>query len=127
MLKGFYRPTEFEVAGIVWIVQTRRMIDFKLKGVTRGTEATPKHLPKERIIMLFSFRTTDAESHYLISERQCVAVVRCLPEVRWLVMGNKHPILIYSDHDALKSIMSKGQTEQGRISSSEEWSEGSQK
>ena len=75
--------------------------------------------------MLFSFRTTDAESHYVDSERECFAVVRCLAEVRWLANSNKHPVLIYSDHNALKIIMSKGQTEQGRISSSEEWSEGS--
>ena len=92
------------------------MIDSELKGVTPGTEATPKLLPNERIIMFLSFRITHAESRYVNSERECLAVVRYLAEVRWLVIGNKHPVLIYSDHDALTSIMSKGQTEKGRIS-----------
>ena len=89
---------------------------FQLQGVAAGTEATPKFLPNERVIMFLSFRLTDAESRYVNSERECLAVVRCLAEVRWLVIGNKHPVLIYSDHDALRSIMSKGQTEKGRIS-----------
>ena len=88
---------------------------FQLKGVAPGVEASPKFLPHERIVMFISFRLSDAESRYVNSERECLAVVRCLDEVRWLVIGNKYPVLIYSDHDALKSIFATGQTEKGRI------------
>ncbi len=89
---------------------------FQLRGVPTGTEATPKFLDNERIVMFMSFRLTDAETRYVNSERECLAVVRCLAEVRWMVIGNKSPVFIYSDHDALKGILNKGQTEKGRIS-----------
>ena len=62
---------------------------FQLQGVTPGTEATPKFLPNEKIIMFLSFRLIDTESRYVNSERECLAVVRCLAEVKWLVIGNE--------------------------------------
>ena len=86
---------------------------FQLQGVPAGTEASPKFLPNERVIMFLSFRLNDAETRYVNSERECLAIVRCLAEVRWLVIGSKHPVLAYSDHDALMPIMEKGQTEKG--------------
>jgi len=88
---------------------------FQLKGVPTGTEATPKLLPNERIVMFLSFRLEDAETRYSNSERECLAVVKCLAEVKWLVIGNNHPVMIYSDHEALKSIFSTGNTDQARI------------
>ena len=89
---------------------------FQLKGTPPGTEATSKFKDNERIIMFMSFRMTDAESRYVNSERECLAVVRCLAEVKWLVIGNKHPVILYSDHEALQKIFNTGQTEKGRIS-----------
>ncbi len=88
---------------------------FQLKGVSIGTEATPKLLSNERIVMFLSFRLEDAETRYSNSERECLAVVKCLAEVKWLVIGNDHPVLIYSDHEALKSIFATGNTDQARI------------
>ena len=90
---------------------------FQLYEQPPGTEADARMRPNERIIMFLSFRLNDAETRYVNSERECLAVVRCLAEVRWLVMGSPYPTMIYSDHQALKSIMSTGQTEVGRISS----------
>lgn len=89
---------------------------FQLQGQPAGTEASPKFLPNERIIMFLSFRLNDAESRYVNSERECLAIVRCLAEVRWIVIGSKYPVKVYSDHDALMPIFTKGQTEKGRIS-----------
>ena len=42
-------------------------------------------------------------------------MIRCLAEVKWLVIGNKYPFVIYSDHDALQHTddLKKGQTEKG--------------
>lgn len=90
---------------------------FQLKGVPTGTEGTPKFLPNERIIMFLSFRLEDAESRYSNSERECLAVVKCLAEVKWLIIGNDYPVMIYSDHNALQSIFATGNTDQARISS----------
>ena len=89
---------------------------FQLKGVPAGTEASPKFQSNERIIMFLSFRLNDAETRYVNSERECLAIVRCLAEVRWLVIGSKYPVKIYTDHNALQPIFAKGQTEKGRIS-----------
>ena len=55
---------------------------FQLKGTLPGTEATSKFKKNKRIIMFMSFRMTDAESRYVNFERKCLAVVRCLAEVR---------------------------------------------
>ena len=65
--------------------------------------------------MFLSFRLQDAETRCSNSERECLAVVRCLAEVRWLIMGSRYPVIIYSDHEALESIFATGQTERGRI------------
>ena len=54
--------------------------------------------------MFLSFRLADVETRYVNSERECLAVVRCLAEVRWLVMGNQHPVLVYSDHARYPSL-----------------------
>ena len=44
------------------------------------------------------------------------AVVRCLAEVKWLVMGNDYPVMVYTDHEVLKSILTKGSENSMRIS-----------
>ena len=88
---------------------------FQLHGAKPGTEATLRFQLNERIIMFLSFRLNNAETRYSNSEREYLAVVRCLAEVKWLVMDNKYPVILYSDHEALKPIFATGQTEKGRI------------
>ena len=88
---------------------------FQLHRQQAGTEATPKLRPTERIIMFLSFRLQDAETRYSNSERECFAIVKCLAEIRWMVVGSKHPVIVYTDHEALKPIFATGQTEKGRI------------
>ena len=63
--------------------------------------------------MFLSFRLTDAETQYVNSEREYLAVARYLAEVRWLETGSPHPTMVYSDHNTLKAILNKGQTEKG--------------
>jgi RNase H-like domain found in reverse transcriptase len=55
---------------------------FQLHGELAGTEAFPKHKKSERIVMFMSFRLSDAETRYTNTEREALAVVRCLAEVR---------------------------------------------
>lgn len=88
---------------------------FQLKEVLRGTEVTSKLLSNERIVMFLSFRLEDAETRYFNSERECLAVVKYLAEIKWLVIENDHSVLIYSNHEALKSIFATGNTDQVRI------------
>lgn len=60
-------------------------------------------------------KLADAETRYVNSERECLAVVRCLSEVKWLVIGSPYPVMIYSDHMALRDIFIKGDSEKARI------------
>ena len=73
-----------------------------------GTEAQPRYRSKERIIMFMSFRLSDAETRYGNTDREALAVVRGLAEVRWLVIGSPHPVKLYTDHQALELILKKG-------------------
>ena len=61
---------------------------------------------RPRINQFMPYRLSDAESRYLNTERECLAVVRCLAEIRWLVMGSPHPVLVYTDHSALQTVLS---------------------
>ena len=88
---------------------------FQLYDTSPGTEATPRWKPNERINMFLSYKLQDAETRYSNSERECYAIVKCLAEIRWLVMGSKYPVMVYTDHEALKPIFATGQTEKGRI------------
>ncbi len=88
---------------------------FQLKEVFIETEATLKLLLNERIVMFLSFRLENAEIRYFNSERKCLAVIKCLAEIKWLIIENDHSVLIYSDHEALKSIFVIENTDQIRI------------
>jgi hypothetical protein len=78
---------------------------FQLHDVPPGTEAGPEHRAAERIIMFMSFRLADAESRYSNSEREALAVIRNLAEVRWLVTASPHATMVYTDHEALKTLL----------------------
>lgn len=80
---------------------------FQLEGIEAGTEAgnSTLHRNAERIIMFMSFRLTDVETRYSNSEREALAVIRCLAEIRWIVIASKHPVLVYTDHTALKTLL----------------------
>ena len=65
--------------------------------------------------MFMSFKSQDAETRYSISKRECLAIVRCLSEVRWLIMGSKYPAIVNTDHEALASTFATGRTEKGRV------------
>ena len=57
---------------------------FQLDGIPADTEAISDAIFRvaERIIMFLSFRLSDAETRYSNSEREALAVIRCLAEVR---------------------------------------------
>ena len=76
---------------------------FQLEGMPPPSEATNSlvHRDAERMIMFISFKLEDAETRYSNSEREALAVIRCLAEVRWMVISSSYPILVYTDHEAL--------------------------
>ena len=88
---------------------------FQLVDAPPGTEATHSYKEHICIIMFMSFRLEDAETRYDTTEREALAVVRCLAEVRWLVTGSEYPTKLYTDHSALESIFTQGSDAHGRI------------
>ena len=80
---------------------------FQLENIKAYTEATNSEIHKaaERLIMFLSFRLEDPETRYSNSEREALAVVRCLAEVKWMVMASLYPTLVYTDHEALKVLL----------------------
>ena len=59
--------------------------------------------------------TLGAETRYVNSEREYLAMIQCLSKVKWLVIGNPYPVMIYSDHTTLRDIFVKGNSEKARI------------
>ena len=80
---------------------------FQLHGIPPHTEATnsAEHQEAERIIQFMSFRLSDAERRYTNPEREALAVVKGLGEIRWMVVASPYPVYVYTDHQALKTLL----------------------
>ena len=90
---------------------------FQLQDIETKVETISKLLTHERMLMFLSYRLNDAETRYSNSERECYVIVKNLAEIRWLVMSNKFPVMMYTDHETLKPMFATGQTEKERIAS----------
>lgn len=60
-----------------------------------------------RVLMFISQRFTPAESRYTNSEREALAVIKALAEARYMVLDSQFPIMIYTDHQALMTLLLK--------------------
>lgn len=88
---------------------------FQLRMSEPGTPMNKDLWADMSIELFLSFQLTPAQSRYHTTEREALAVVKALAEVRWIVKGSKVPIMLYTDHQALlKTLQSKDAT--GRIS-----------
>lgn len=70
-----------------------------------GTQASKVTIKNERIVMYLSFALTAAESKYHTTEKEALAVLRCVEECRWLIKGAAYETIVYTDHPALKHLM----------------------
>jgi len=78
-----------------------------------GTVMSSQLVGSMRIVQFISKKLLDAETRYHTTEREALAIVRCLEETRWLVNENRHSVLIYTDHECLKTAFQN--TNKGRI------------
>ena len=65
-----------------------------------------------RVVMFISQRLSDVEQRYLNTEREALAVLRGLEECRWLIVGSPFPVMVYTDHSALLTVL-KGEGTKG--------------
>ena len=67
-------------------------------------------------MQFISKKLTPEETRYHTTDREALAVVRCLEECRWLVMQVASiPVILYTDHKALVSILQNAETSSIRI------------
>jgi len=59
---------------------------------------------RERVIQFISQRFTDTKTHYLDIEKECLAILRALDEVRFIVVASRYLVVVYTDFGALVSI-----------------------
>ena len=67
------------------------------------------------IAVFMSYQFTPTQTRYHTTERECLAVVKSLDEVLWIVKGSKYPVMLYTDHQALLKVL-KSKDITGRIS-----------
>ena len=70
-----------------------------------GTISNARNRPHMRIVLFISRRLEPAETRYSNTEREALAIVRCLAEVKWLVHGSPYPVKVYTDHSALTTLL----------------------
>lgn len=92
-----------------------REVLFQLKKILTETKVILKLLSNERIIMFLLFKLENAKIKYFNSKRKYLTVVKCLTEMKWLIIENNHSVMIYSNHDMLKFIFFIENTDQTRI------------
>ena len=67
---------------------------FQLPNIPEGTNISVA-MPKEmKVVMFISKRLLSAETQYSTTEREALGILRCLEEVRWLVLGSLFPIKV---------------------------------
>ena len=64
--------------------------------------------------MFISLKLEEPKIRYYTTEREALAVVRYMAEIKCFVMGHRYPIMIYTDHQALESVMTAGTDAHGR-------------
>ena len=76
----------------------------------RGTGRQAKKLP----IAFFSKKCSPAEMNFSVTDLEGLAVIRSLDYFKDIIMG--YPIIVETDHIALKQYLSEGKDAQGRVS-----------
>lgn len=82
-----------------------RGVLFQMEGAPVGTRSSRTTYKRERAVMFMSFTLADPETCYHTTEKETLAVLKCLEEVRWLVKGSTHLMIVYTDHRAVKSVL----------------------
>jgi hypothetical protein len=79
---------------------------FQLPTLPAGTILDKTNKDHMRIVQFISKAFSDPETRYHTTEREGLAVIRCLEEVRWLVMQAMDiPVIVYTNHKSLLSIL----------------------
>ena len=80
---------------------------FQLHDIDAHTEATnsQEHREVEWIIHFISFWLECSEMCYTNPECEVLAVIKGLAEVKWLIVASPSAAIVYTDHQALKTLL----------------------
>ena len=62
-----------------------------------------------------SFKLEDLEVRYNTTEKEGLAVVRCLIESKYFIIGHPYPVILYTNYEALETILRVNIDDHGRI------------
>lgn len=88
---------------------------FQIADQPFDVEMTDKMMPFMRILAFLSFKLEDAETRYLVGERETLAMMRCLRDVRPWVIESRYPTVIYTDHLNLIATLTAPDVPTGRV------------
>lgn len=77
---------------------------FQTPTAPPGTKCFDVPEEDHQVVMYLSAKFTPTESRWGTSEREAYAMLWCLEETSWLTQGTQHPVLAYTDHQALIGI-----------------------
>jgi len=83
---------------------------FQILGSSPDHLATDKDMDDITIICFMSFGFQEREQRYPITEREFLAALKCVEEVKWIISGSKYQTHLYTDHKALVSILNMSET-----------------
>ena len=88
---------------------------FQMPDMEPGTQNTPKTFSSVRILSFMSWKLSDAETRYYTGEREALGLVRALTECRALILDSPHPVLVYTDHLNLLTVLGIEGEPSGRV------------
>ena len=80
---------------------------FHLPNVPGGANMSVALMKAMKVIMSISKGLLSAETRYSTTEREALAILRCLEKVRWLILGSPYAKKVYTDHSALLCLLKK--------------------
>ena len=83
---------------------------FQLHDTFSNIKTTSKLFFNEHINLFMFFKLQNVETRYSNSKRKCFVIVKCLTKIKWIIIKSKYFIMIYIDHETLKSIFVINQT-----------------
>ena len=80
---------------------------FQLPNSPAGINISAATRKDIKVVMFISKRLSPTETRYSTTEREALAILRCLEEVRWHILGSPFPTKVYTDHQALVILLRK--------------------
>lgn len=87
----------------------------QLDGCPPGTDLFSVPMDKQRVVKCLSFKFSDVQRRYHNTEREFLALLLSLERCRHLLVGLPYPVMTYTDHSAIISIVNDSNNGRTRI------------